>query len=232
LVPVKKESVRNQVFEQLKDNVLRRTWAPGSKLPSENELAASMGVSRVSVREGIRSLVALGLLESRQGEGTFVKEFSGEIYLNALFPLLALDKTGIFHVLEYRRVMERGTVAIVVEKATDEIIAKLEASYEAMVRLKDDIPAFAHADLDFHLALAEATGNPIIAKVNNIIKDILGVSMEGIVESLGVRDGLYYHRKILDAIKARDSAKAESLMAEHIVRTMERLKKEKGFKDA
>ena len=78
LKPIKKESVRVQVFWQLRDQILRRTWPPGSKLPSEKELCQTMGVSRVSIREGIQHLVSLGILETRHGEGTFVREWSRE----------------------------------------------------------------------------------------------------------------------------------------------------------
>ncbi len=185
-----------------------------------------MGVSRVSIREGLQMLVTLGLLETRHGEGTFVKEFTGDVYLNGLFPVLALGKTGLLHVLEYRRIMEKGTAAIAAEKADEETIRGLEACYAAMEECKNDITAFAIADLDFHLHLAEATGNPLIIKVNDIIRSILTVSMENIVSALGVKDGLTYHKKIIDAVRAHDSALAERLMEEHVVRTIERIRAE------
>jgi GntR family transcriptional repressor for pyruvate dehydrogenase complex len=165
---------------------VRGGWKPGSKIPSENELAETMGVSRVSLREGLQMLVTLGLLETRHGEGTFVREFTGDAYLNELFPLLALGKAGLLHVLEYRRVMEKGTAAIVAEKATDEIVRGLEACYETMEKCKGDVTAFAIADLDFHLFLAKATGNPLIIKVTDIIRSVLTVSMENVVNKLGV----------------------------------------------
>jgi GntR family transcriptional repressor for pyruvate dehydrogenase complex len=92
---------------------------------------------------------------------------------------------------------------------------------------RNDPRAFAEADLSFHLLVAKATGNPIVMKVNAVITDILKVSMYGIVESLGPRDGLYYHRKILDAIINRDVPLAETLMEEHIERTIRRLKRER-----
>ena len=87
--------------------------------------------------------------------------------------------------------------------------------------------AFSEADLRFHLLVAKATGNPIVTKVNTIIGDILKVSMYGIVESLGPKDGLHYHRKILDAMIDRDVPLAETLMEEHIERTIRRLKRKR-----
>ena len=118
LKPIKKESVRGQVFWQLREQILRRTWPPGSKLPSENDLSRTMGVSRVSIREGIQHLVSLGILETKHGEGTFVRELSGQIHFNALIPLLVLDDIDILNVLEYRQIIERGTAALAAERAT------------------------------------------------------------------------------------------------------------------
>ncbi|HUX13991.1 MAG TPA: FadR/GntR family transcriptional regulator, partial [Spirochaetia bacterium] len=221
-----RKSVRVQVFEQLRDKILRGIWTPGTKLPSENELREALGVSRVSIREGIQQLVSLGLLETRHGEGTFVRTYQGEIYMAELLPMLALQGAGIFHVLEYRRVVEKGTVSLVAEKASAAEFEDLERHYTEMVRCRNDVHAFAKADLDFHLALAIATKNPIIVKVNDIIHSILSVSMDSIVTNLGVADGLSYHRRILDAIKMRDAATAEAVMEEHILRTIQRLKLE------
>ncbi len=168
-------------------------------------------------------LASLGLLESHQGGGTFVKEFSGEILFNPLFPMIALDKTDILNVLEYRRIVEKGTAALVAEKAGAKEIGELETAYRKMTLAKGNLHAFARADLDFHLALAQATGNPIVIKVNDIIKSVLSASMDRVVRSLGVRDGLSYHRRILDAIKTRNAGLAESLMEAHVLRTIRRL---------
>jgi GntR family transcriptional repressor for pyruvate dehydrogenase complex len=231
LTRVRRIRVKEQVFEQLRDQILNGVWTPGSKIPSENALTKRLGVSRVSVREALHMLASLGLLEMRQGGGTFIKEYSGEIHFNPLFPMLALDKIDVMHVLEYRRIMERGTVSIVVEKAGEKEIGEMEAAYNRMTLQKGDVHGFAKADLDFHLALAKAAGNPIITKVNDIIRSVLGVSMDCIVSALGVSDGLLYHRKILDAIKARDARLAESLMEEHVIRTIQRLETEKGNTD-
>ena len=228
LKPVRRDRVRDQVFDQLKDQIFKGSWQPGSKIPSENELATLLGVSRVSIREGLQKLATLGLLDTRHGEGTYVKEFSGDIYLNTLFPLLALDKLNILQVLEYRKVMDTGSVALAVERATEDDIDEMERIYKAMTDNADeagDLGKFAQADLDFHLAVSKATKNPIFIKVNSIIKDVLSVSMEGIVRALGKHDGLHYHRKIIDAIKKRDGEEAKRLMEEHVLITIERLKK-------
>jgi GntR family transcriptional repressor for pyruvate dehydrogenase complex len=226
LTPVRRRRVRDQVFEQLQEQVVRGAWKPGEKLPSENELALSLGVSRVSIREGLQKLSAFGLLETRHGEGTFVREATPELYFNSLFPLLVLEQTSIFHVLEYRRHIETGAVTLAVERATDEDIEELERILLSMKERAHEPELFYRADLDFHIAVAKAAKNPIFIKVNSIIKNTLSASMSGIVQALGPRDGLFYHRKILDALKARDTAEAVRFMDEHIVKTVERLTRE------
>jgi len=228
LNPVRRSGVRRQVFEQLRDRILEHAWPPGAKIPSEKTLAETLGVSRVSVREAVQMLASLGLLETRQGGGTYVLEHGGELFLHPLLPMLALDAPDILHVLEYRKIVEKGIVALVVERAGEAEIGELERAFDAMVRSKDDARAFAEADLNFHLALAKASRNPVVTKVNAVITDVLRVSMYGIVDTLGARDGLYYHRRILEAIKARNGPRAESLMEEHVERTIRRLQWKNG----
>ncbi len=232
LTRVSRASVKNQVFEQLRDRITEGSWPPGTKIPSEKSLAESLGVSRVSVREALQMLSSLGLLETTHGGGTYVREYTGEVFLNPLLPMLALDTPDILHVLEYRKMVEKGIVSLVVDRAGTAEIEELESAFQAMVENQKDPRAFAQADLSFHLALARATANPVVIKVNAVITDILKVSMYGIVDSLGTKDGLYYHRRILDAIKARKGSRAESLMAEHVERTIQRLKQAGNLKSS
>lgn len=217
-------SVKDQVFGQLKNQILQKVWLPGTKIPSENALAKQLGVSRISIREAIKMLSSLGLLYTVQGGGTYVTEYKSEVMLNPLIPMLALDFTDVYDVLEYRRIVECGTVAIVVDKADTEDVERLETTYRNMQAHVDDRALFAGADLEFHLDLAKATKNPIIIKINDIIRSILINSMDNIVASLGVEDGLNYHRWILDAIESKDRERAKHLMEEHIDRTIARLK--------
>jgi hypothetical protein len=141
---------------------------------------------------------------------------------------MALDETDIFHVLEYRRIIEKGTAALAAERATDHDVAEMEAVYDRMVRSQDDVAEFARADLEFHLSVAKATANSVLIKVNNVLRSVLSVSMENIVSTLGMSDGLHYHRLLIEAVRSRNAPAAERLMEEHVVRTIERLRSEAG----
>src|SRR5690554_3233272 len=220
---LKRDSISEQIFQELKDKIIKGDWEPGSKIPSENQLCEILGVSRVSIREAIHKLVALGILEARHGEGTFVRESLAESYFNELLPFFLLDRPDIIKILEYRKIVEVGTIGIAVEKATQDDIKRLEEIYHDMEKNKDDLEKFAQLDLKFHMALAYMADNPILNKVDYIINDILEETMKKIVEKLGSTDGLYYHNRIIEAIKMRHVTEAQQLMAEHLERTMAKM---------
>lgn len=216
LHPLKKTRVRMQVFEQMKNQILQGVWKPGDKIPSENELSKLMGVSRISVREALQQLVALGLLETKHGEGTFVKKLAADLYVSSLIPMMFLSKNDIIDVLEYRRIMETGAVGLAVERSDANDIAELRELLRGMRESKDDLEKFAVYDLGFHLTLARMTRNPIIIKINHIIKDILSSCMMGTLSPPGAESGLDYHTRILEAIERRDKEQAQGLMEELI----------------
>jgi GntR family transcriptional repressor for pyruvate dehydrogenase complex len=228
---VKRASVKQQVFEQLRDGIVRGNWVAGTRLPSESDLCAKLGCSRISIREALQMLSTLGLVETRHGGGSFVRQYAGEVLFSPLLPMLALQRIDICHVLEYRQIVERGCVVLAVQRAGPAEVAELERAYAAMLASTEDLEAFAREDLEFHLALSRASKNPVLVKVTSVIRDVLSASMEEIVNVLGTRDGLYYHHEILEALKARDAAKGAALMEEHVVRTIDRLKETWGGED-
>jgi GntR family transcriptional repressor for pyruvate dehydrogenase complex len=221
LRPMERTSVRAHVFEQLKQQILRGAWEPGSRIPSENQLCAMLGVSRISVREALQKMVALDLLESRQGDGTFVRRLQADQRMTPLIPMMLLSQHDLVDVMEYRRLVETGIVALAVERATAEDAAELEALLKKMRRVQGNIEEFAACDLEFHLALARMTRNPVVIKITGVIRDILSASMVDIVSTLGVELGLHYHAQILAAVKGGDKARAQRLMSEHIQTTIE-----------
>ena len=95
LKTISKRNISDVVYEQLMENLIAGEWKPGDKIPSENELAAQLQVSRISVRSALQRLSSLGLVESRQGEGTFVCEFSGAQYANNLIPLIVFERSDM-----------------------------------------------------------------------------------------------------------------------------------------
>ena len=236
LKKIKTESLRSQVYMQLKSQLMSGVWKAGEKLPSENELCATFGVSRVTVRAAIQQLEILGLVETRHGGGNFVRDFSTINAMDALHPLIQISENqDIITVLEYRKIIEKGTIGLVVPKITPKDIEYLEETYSMMVALANTKEAEKQASADhlFHFRLAQIAKNPIITKVYEIINVILSTTMVNVVELLGTELGLRYHRQLIDALKSGDKALCESLMDDHIEETIQGiLKKTKGYPGA
>ena len=224
---IKTGSLRSQVYNQLKSQLMAGVWKAGEKLPSEKELCDLLGVSRVTVRAAIQQLEILGMVETRHGGGNFVKEFSPINAMDALHPLIQISENqDIITVLEYRKIVEKGTIGLVAPKITDEQIAELEETYPLTVSSSAPDQPQQHADADhlFHKQLAQITQNPIITKVYEIINVILSSAMADIVKLLGSEMGLRYHRRLIDALKTRDKALCEAMMEAHIEETIQKIK--------
>jgi GntR family transcriptional repressor for pyruvate dehydrogenase complex len=227
LKSIKAVSLRSQVYTQLKKELTMGTWKAGEKLPSEKDLCQSFGVSRVTVRGAIQQLEILGLVETRHGGGTFVRDFASLEQADAFHPQIQIQENqDLITVLEYRKIIEKGTIALAQKKTGPEDIAFLEETLKLMDDPHQNIETYAEADLAFHYRLAQITGNSIIIKVHEFINEILSVAMRDLVHQVGRDIGPAYHRKIINALKKKDRAACEALMEEHIEANIRAIKKE------
>jgi GntR family transcriptional regulator, transcriptional repressor for pyruvate dehydrogenase complex len=214
--------LRSQVYSQLKSQLMKGDWKVGEKLPSENELCTLLSVSRVTVRTALQQLEILGLVETRHGGGTFVRDFSSIDAVDTFHPLVQLQHNqDLITVLEYRKIIEKGTIGIAVMKITESDILGLEDNYTKMLSLTEDPETFAVIDLEFHYRIAQIARNPIIMKVYQIIDEILSAAMKDIVKLLGPGLGIKYHKEIIEALKRGKKSECEPLMEEHIERTIQ-----------
>lgn len=216
LKPIQRPSVGEQVSEQLKAQLLEGKWKPGEKIPSENELAQAFGVSRVSVREALMRLSSLGLLESKFGGGSYVREFTPGLNMSAIVPAAYLDTGSVLEVIEFRQVVEVKTAGLAARRATPEDVESLETILAEMHRVKEMPQEFAEADLNFHLELARISGNSLLIETMNVIRSILGQTMQYIIRQRGHTQGLSYHRLLIDAIAGHDEKMTMRIMEEHI----------------
>lgn len=220
---VKQQKVSALVYESLLRQIKERKWEEGEKLPSENELREQFGVSRISVREAMQKLTALGIVETRQGEGSFVKQADSNSYRDMMLPVFMINKNSLEEILEYRTIMEVGATEIAADRITAEEIAELERIVERMEANEDDIERFAHDDILFHMTISKATKNQMIINVSLFMQDLLSASMESIVKTLGMRDGKHYHRLIVEEFKRGSKEGVVQAMREHVAKTVDRV---------
>ena len=218
IIPVQKVNAVDHVYGQMKKLLIDGSWAPGTRIPSEASLCELFGVSRITIRQALQKLKALDLIETRNGSGSYVRSVDVAGQFNDLIPVMFLGDISHRQVFEYREMIDAESVRLATPQATDADFAQLEKHLSRMQRAaaRQDNSAFSRSDLDFHMYICEMTHNPLIVKSNRILREVLELSMTRVVEKMSYSNGLSYHRRILDAMKARDSAGAEALMREHI----------------
>ncbi|NLV37059.1 MAG: FadR family transcriptional regulator [Clostridiaceae bacterium] len=231
ITAIEKKRVSDEVFEQMKNNIVSGEWAPGARIPGELDLVELFGVSRVSVREAIHRLVGMGVLTIRRGEGTFVSEILPSDYFDTLLPMMMIERPNLIEMLEFRNIIEVESAKLAAKRAEEKDIGRMAGIIKKMENSQGDRELFSAQDLNFHYAMAIATHNNVIIKVNAILSDMLKKSMDEIVGLTGYEGGIYYHKKILDAIKNKDSELSALLMKEHINTTMDKVKKGDKGKD-
>ena len=218
---IKSEKIHDQVYEQLKALLLDGHWQPGEKIPSEAELCRLTGVSRVSVRTALKSLIAQGFLVSRQGDGTFVVDVSVDMNMDLLVPIIGLDKKSILEVLEFRKILEVGLVPLLFENLSNEDLDYLEKNVKALERTPEErIETITELDLAFHKKLCLISGNSLIIRVNQILSDLFQKSMQDVVVALGNQTGRIYHRRIFEAMRQGNQKLTAAILQEHIENTI------------
>ncbi len=201
------------IIEKMKELILNRKLGPGDRLPSERELALEFGVSRASIREAIKALTALGLLETRTGDGTYVRPNLGESVLEPLSWAVLLAEGVGPDLAETREVIEPNIAGLAAERATASEKKRLLTTLDAMKKAVGNPPAFAQADLEFHLALAKAAHNQILLEVMNGLQRLLfGLITSHVIEIEDQKRCLRKHVDVYEAVVAGDVAKAREAM--------------------
>jgi DNA-binding FadR family transcriptional regulator len=219
--PIDKRHISHQVYDHILDNILNGIWPPGSKLPSEHELCLLLGVSRVPIREALKRLNAMGIAQTRQGEGSYVMMLTPGMFMNSLLPMLVLNRKSMMDILEYRRIVEPENAALAARHADETDIGNIASTIEEINRVGKPALEFAIADMKFHLDIARATKNSVLFNVSNVIRDVMVSYYRKINELMGVDRALRYHQLIFEAIRDRDEEAARRWMQEHIATTID-----------
>lgn len=217
ITPVKRTKLNDEVFHQMRELLAQGKWQSGERIPGENELCQLFGVSRITIRQALQQLTSLGLIETRPGKGRYVCQPEIGQLMEQLTPAVYLDAASMNQVNEFREMMDTWSAKQAALRASAADLAKLEENYQAMVACakSQDWQTFARLDLQFHMGIGDATGNSLIRRTYRILYDVLCISMVQIVERMG-DTALSYHRQLIDAIAAGDTALAEQIALHHL----------------
>jgi GntR family transcriptional repressor for pyruvate dehydrogenase complex len=189
----------------------------GDRLPPERELAQLIGVSRASVRAGLRSLATVGIVEARQGAGTFVADGPPLLDVNPLSLFAALHGIPQEELFETRRVIEIDLAGLAAARAGGDELAAISEEVMEMYASFDDVHQFLVHDIRFHRAVAAAARNPLLAAIMEMVADLFYDRRKTTVDRWrGASEAAEQHRRIYQAIKAGDVDKARLEMGNHL----------------
>jgi GntR family transcriptional repressor for pyruvate dehydrogenase complex len=214
---VRKVRRYEQVAEQIRKLIGSGALKTGDLLPPERELAAKLGVGRSSIRDAVRTLEVMGILEPRQGHGTVVRDLNADALVIPLSLVLTRKRELVTELLDVRRMIEPGLAARAAKNATDEEIARMGEiieRHEAKLRRGEQA---IDEDSDFHYAIARAARNSVVLRVLDVLMDLLRESRSRALQVPGrPKRSFEGHRRILRAIQRRDAKAAEAAVRQHL----------------
>jgi GntR family transcriptional repressor for pyruvate dehydrogenase complex len=221
-----RKNLSDEISDYIIDKIKDGTFNVGEKLPSETELSKMLGVSRGSLREAIKKLCFIGLLEIRRGDGTFVKGGSLSEIIDCIEAILRKDRNSLKDFLVARICIERGIVVLATENATGDDLVKLKSNVLEMGLCvqNNDNNTFSLLDEKFHFKLAEIANNQILQKIMEMIRGMLRNQQQYINTIPGIISTSYtYHQRIVEAMEKKDKALAEKMMEQHITLLLDKL---------
>lgn len=220
--PIKSLKIYEEVTEALLEMIRGGRLKPGDKLDSVQQLAEKFQVGRASVREALTALKAMGLVHMKQGEGTYVCEFEPNQISSPLSTAILMNKRDVRNLLEVRRIIEAGTASAAANKATEEDLLLISNALIEMSNTLGDEELGEKADLQFHMAIAHASGNPLLV---SLMEHVSGMIVDAMRETRRLvfysnqttMEQLYEeHKRIFEAIQERNEDKARKAMLTHL----------------
>jgi GntR family transcriptional regulator, transcriptional repressor for pyruvate dehydrogenase complex len=211
-------SVTSEAIEKVKGMILSGELLPGAKLPRESELAERLGVSRSSLREAVRALSALNVIEVRQGDGTYVTSLTPDVLLDVIgFGIDLVSDPSLLEVVEVRRYLETAATAAAAVGITDDELASLRECMERMAGA-ESVEELVRLDEEFHRIVAGATRNSfLVSLMDNLSSRTVRARLwRGVMERGALERTKQWHQAILEGLEARDPELASSADRMHL----------------
>ncbi len=220
LHPIRTKGLSEQVYEQLKELIYRGKFKPGEKLPAERELAHTLGVSRPTVKSAINKLVNNGLVEQKQGQGSFVSSYQSQYRDNPLREIFDAQNVSLVDLLEVRSGLEVTAASLAAQRATPEDIEVMQDCLQEMQAKIKNGEVGADEDVSFHMNIAYATKNSAQIYLMKHFYDLLfyGIKQSQfyLIESGNLEKMGEHHSKILECIRKKDVQGSKRAMQRHI----------------
>ena len=220
---VRTSRLYEQIVQQIEESILKGALKAGDQLPAERDLAQRFGVSRTAVREAVKALREKGLVEAYTGRGTFITDGTSQAVRQSIGLIAKIGQpNGSTQLAEVRAILEPEIAALAATRIQEPHLALMREAVALMDRKYDAPDAFIEADLDFHLAVAEAADNPMILSLLDSIVGLLREQRTRIFQvEGGANRGQFHHKRILQAIEQHNPEKARDAMRAHLQQVRE-----------
>jgi GntR family transcriptional regulator, transcriptional repressor for pyruvate dehydrogenase complex len=221
VTPIPRTTLTATAFEQLISHVVKGTWKPGDRIPPERDLCQQLGIARTSLREALKAMELVGMVDSRVGDGTFVCPRSEFLSRPLLWAFTGVDHEELHDVMEARTIIEVNLAGLAAERASDNEIANIR---QAVQMMRDSIArgdSILEADMAFHLAIAAAARNEALRNAVQLLRNLtrqwihFKLLMPGVPANV-----LKRHEAIYRAIVQRKPTAARSAMRTHLEEAM------------
>ena len=212
-----------QTSEKIIDKIAAGEWKTGEKIPPEAELCEMFGVSRVTLRESLKMLSILGVLDIIQGDGSYVSEINTSSFIDPLLPLLRCNSGNIMEIYTARIVVEAGCCGLAARNRTEEEVDALEALIEEMEEAASggELERYTAADTAFHSCITKSCGQPILISICNIFSKLIVYYAAAINQNQkAVVASLHDHKRIFNAIRDKRDEYARVMMGDHLRASM------------
>lgn len=222
---IKKETVTEAIIHQIKTLIEEGQFEPGQQLPSERELSNLLEVSRPSVREAMKVLQSMNIVDIRTGSGTFLKNNTFLLADHFNVKNLVAGFTYL-ELIEARKVLEGVIAYLAAQNATEDNKAAIREAYNDIIQtMGSDDAAFLNADFDFHVAIAESSQNRFLTEMlNNIRELMIMINIDVIKDPDQVKSAVEYHEKIMNSVLTGKTDRARLEMIEHLDTVANRIK--------
>lgn len=221
VVPVERTKLTSSVFEQLLTYVVGGSWQPGDRIPPERELCQQLGIARTSLREALKAMELVGMLDSRVGDGTFVCPRSEFLSRPLLWAFTGTDREELQDIMEARTIIEENLAGLAASRGTAE---QIEEIGNAVQMMRDSIArgdSILEADMAFHLAVSAAAQNSVLRNAVQLLRNLMRqwISYKLLIPDVP-QSVLKRHVAIYRAIEARKPNAARSAMRLHLTETV------------
>jgi GntR family transcriptional regulator, transcriptional repressor for pyruvate dehydrogenase complex len=227
LTPISRTTLSSDICRKMVTHLIRGDWQPGERIPPERELCAQLGVGRASLREALKALEIMGMIETRVGDGTYACERSTFLSRPLMWAILSSCKSEARELVDARRLIEVELAGLAAERATTDDLEEIGKHLDELEKIgtnagqntirQTDLDRFLRADIGFHLAIAEASHNNVLKNALLLIRNLL---QHWIADTAQDEDALAktleQHQQIFMAIAKKNQSAARSAMVHHL----------------